>query len=152
MTDIAVVQHSEQPTAVLHERVPLADLPAFFARAFQETAAELQVQGRHPAGPPFGKYSGMPTDTVEVEAGFPASGPITASGDVVPGTLPGGRVVEATHVGPYNTIRQTYDKIRRFAADAGLTPGEVMWECYLSDPQSQPDPATWRTTICWPVD
>jgi effector-binding domain-containing protein len=94
----------------------------------------------------------MPTDSVDVEAGFPASAAITASGDVVPGTLPGGRVAEATHVGPYDTIQQTYGELQRYVADAGLTPGDVMWECYLSDPQSQPDPATWRTTICCPVN
>jgi effector-binding domain-containing protein len=56
------------------------------------------------------------------------------------------------HVGPYDTIQQTYGELQRYVADAGLTPGDVMWECYLSDPQSQPDPATWRTTICCPVN
>ena len=69
----------------------------------------------------------------------------------MPGTLPGGRVAEATHVGPYDTIQQTYAELGRYVADAGLTPGDVMWEFYLSDPQSQPDPATRKTRICWPV-
>jgi hypothetical protein len=39
---------------------------------------------------------------------------------------------------------------REFDAN-GLTRGPVMWESYLSDPQSQPDPADWRTRICWLV-
>ncbi|WP_431245555.1 GyrI-like domain-containing protein [Leifsonia xyli] len=151
MTDIAITEHTEQPTAVLRARIPLNELQGFFSRAFPAAAAALQAQGRYPAGPPFGKYYGMPTDTVDVEAGFPASGPIAAEGGIVPGTLPAGRVVEATHVGPYDTIHETYAAVQRFFADNGLTPGDVMWECYLSDPERQPDPSTWRTQICWPV-
>lgn len=151
MIDIAVTDHAEQPTAVVRGRVPLNELQGFFARAFQDAAATLQAQGRHPAGPPFGMYRGRPTDVVDVEAGFPAYAPIAPSGDVLPGSLPGGRVVEATHVGSYDTIHNTYADVERFMAEGGLTPGNVMWECYLTDPQRQPDPATWRTQICWPV-
>ena len=33
----------------------------------------------------------------------------------------------------------------------GLTPGESMWEYYLSDPAAEPDPAVWKTLIIWPV-
>lgn len=151
MSEIAVTEHTEQPTAVVRERVRLDQLPGFFSRAFREAAAALQAQGRHPSGPPFGKYTGMPTEAVDVEAGFPVSQPIAPAGEVVPGVLPGGRVVEAMHVGPYDTIQDTYAELRRYFAEHGLTPGEVMWEVYLSDPQRQPDPATWRTGICWPV-
>jgi AraC family transcriptional regulator len=33
----------------------------------------------------------------------------------------------------------------------GLEPADTMWEVYLSDPSRQPDPATWRTEVWWPV-
>ena len=68
------------------------------------------------------------------------------------GMLPGGRVVEATHVGPYDTMEATYGEVQQYLAQSGLTPGDVMWESYLSDPELETDPATWRTQICWPVD
>lgn len=152
MSAIVITQRTEQPTAGVRRRVPFAELPAFFARAFEEALAAIRDQGRFPAGPPFGKYYGMPTDTVDVEAGFPVSAPITAAGDVVPGTLPAGSIAEATHVGPYDTLQQTYDELLRHIADAGMTPANVMWESYLSDPATQPDPATWRTQVCWPVE
>lgn len=151
MTEIAIVEHIEQPTAVVRDRVRLDQLAAFFSRAFEEAAAALQAQGRHPVGPPFGKYTGVPTDAIDVEAGFPVSEAIARSGEVVPGTLPGGPVVEAMHVGPYDTIQDTYADVRRYFSEHELTPGDVMWESYLSDPQRQPDPATWRTEVCWPV-
>jgi hypothetical protein len=28
---------------------------------------------------------------------------------------------------------------------------EGMWESYLSDPSAEPDPATWRTQLTWPL-
>lgn len=149
---IQVTEHAEQPTAVLHERVPLGDLPQFFGRAYHATMAAMQAQGLHPAGPPFSKYLGKPTGGVaEVEAGFPVSGPFSDADGVVAGILPGGQVVEATHVGPYDTMQHTYDEVMRYMGEHSLTPSDEMWEVYLSDPQTEPDPATWRTQIFWPV-
>lgn len=148
MTDVRLTEREEQPTAVVRGTIPTGELPEFFARAFRETMAAIQAQGLHPTGPPFGLYRGMPTDTVDVEAGFPVSGPITPTGEVRHGSLPGGRVVTATHLGPYDTLSQTYDEVYRWAANQSLALGAVMWESYLSDPETPPDPATWRTEIC----
>ncbi len=155
MTEIHLTERPEQTTAVLRERVPMGELPDFFQRAFHATMAAMQAQGVHPVGPPIGKYYGMPTDTVDVEAGFPASAAIADSDGVTDGvtagTLPGGRVVEAVHVGPFDTMQQTYDELRAWVGSQGLVPSDVMWETYLSDPEKEPDPATWRTQISWPV-
>lgn len=151
MTDIRITERDEQPTAGIRETVPMAELTEFFSRGFHDTMAAIQAQGVQPAGPPFGKYYGTPAATVDVEAGFPVTSAIAPTGDVLPGTLPGGRVVEAIHVGPYDTLKETYAELERHVAQAGLTPGAVMWESYLSDPEAEPDPATWRTQICWPV-
>jgi effector-binding domain-containing protein len=151
MTEIHVADHSEQLTAGVRAKVPMTGLTEFFGRAFADTMTALAAQGVQPAGPPFGKYYGTPTDVVDVEAGFPVAAAITPSDAVVPGTLPGGRVIEATHVGSYDGLEATYAEVQRYAADAGLTPGAVMWECYLSDPATEPDSTKWRTQICWPV-
>jgi effector-binding domain-containing protein len=151
MSDIRITEHSAQPTAGVRERVPMAELTSFFSRAYEETMAALNAQGRHPVGPPFGRYFGRPTDVIDVEAGFPVAAAIAADGRVMPGSLPAGRVVEATHVGPYDTLGETYAAIERFLAERSLAPGEAMWESYLSDPEVEPDPAGWQTRVCWLV-
>lgn len=151
MNGIRIIEHDEQLTAGVRETVPMDQLTAFFSRAFAETMAVVTAQGTRPVGPPFGKYHGEPGATVDVEAGFPVASPITATGHVTPGVLPGGRVVEATHVGPYDTMERTYAEVERFITAARLTPCDIMWESYLSDPHDEPDPATWRTEIFWPV-
>jgi AraC family transcriptional regulator len=30
--------------------------------------------------------------------------------------------------------------------------GGPPWESYITDPAEHPDPAQWRTEICWPVE
>ena len=151
MNEIRTVEATEQPTAGLRATVPMDELPTFFARAFATTAAALAKQGHAPAGPPFGLYRGMPTTVVDVEAGFPVSTPVEPTGAVVPSTLPGGRAVEAVHIGPYDTMGETYGQVEQWMVGQRLQPGPVVWESYLSDPQRETDPATWRTLIHWPV-
>lgn len=149
---IEIVHLEEQPAAVVRATLPVAELPGFFGRAFEAVLAVLAAQGVGPTGPPFGSYPGMVGDTVEVAAGFPTERPIDPSGDVVPLTLPGGRAVATTHVGPYEAMgATTYPELQSWMAAEGLEPASGPWEIYLSDPESEPDPATWRTRVVWPV-
>jgi AraC family transcriptional regulator len=32
-----------------------------------------------------------------------------------------------------------------------VAPAREMWEYYLSDPGTEPDPARWKTLVVWPV-
>lgn len=153
MPEFELVTRAEQPTAVVHEKVPMKELPQFFARAYGQVFGAMQAEGLTPAGPPFALYFGMPTDTVEVEAGFPVSEKLEAQrGAVLPGTLPGGRCVHGLHLGPYETMKKTYDELWKWAGEKQLRPHAEMWESYLSDPKAEPDPTRWRTEIFWPVD
>ena len=150
--DIKSTTLQEQPTAVLRETVPMKELRAFFSRAYSLVMSAAEQQHVQLAGPPFAMYRGMPTDVVDVEAGFPvaASFPGGDSG-VTAGSLPAGRALEAMHVGPYETLPKTYEAIVAKMQAEGLTPGNAMWEYYLSDPAAEPDPAAWKTLIIWPV-
>lgn len=153
--DIKSAHLKEQPTAVVRETVPMAALRDFFGRAFGAVMGAVQQQHVQLAGPPFALYRGMPTDVVDVEAGFPLAAPFTSAGGedtaVTAGTLPAGQAYEAMHIGPYETLQQTYGAIMaRMRAD-GVSPGGAMWEYYLSDPGAEPDPAKWQTLVVWPV-
>ncbi|QCB98733.1 AraC family transcriptional regulator [Arthrobacter sp. PAMC25564] len=153
--DIKSSQLKEQPTAVVRETVPMNALRDFFSRAFGAVMGAVQQQHVQLAGPPFALYRGMPTDVVDVEAGFPLAAPFTPAGGgdtgVSAGSLPSGHAYEAMHIGPYEKLQQTYGAIQaRMQAD-GVTPGEAMWEYYLSDPAAEPDPSKWKTLVVWPV-
>lgn len=151
MTDFDIVDVTEQPTAVVKGRMAMAELRNFFDSAYGQVFAAVGQQGAQPAGPPFGYYPAKPGEFVEVEAGVPVTRPITAVGNVESGTLPAGRAVHGVHVGPYEQLTETYGDLLAWVAQQGLTLAEGMWECYLSDPAAEPDPATWRTEIFWPL-
>ena len=151
MSDCSLIDRSAQPTAVVRATVRLADLPAFFGRALGSVWQALEAQGLTPAGKPFAYYLGMPTETVEVEAGFPVAGRLEPTGDVVPSELPGGKIATVLHVGPYEALSATYDRLTAWARERGLQTADAMWEVYYSDPEKEPDASTWRTGVYWPV-
>jgi effector-binding domain-containing protein len=150
-TDIHITEQAEVHTAGVRRTVPMNELRGFFSAAFATTMQAVAAQGGHPIGPPFAKYYGMPGDVIDVEAGFPIDRVIAPSGEVAGGMLPAGRTVEATHVGPYETLADSYAEVEEFIGAHHLVPGAYMWESYLSDPQAEPDPSHWRTLIQWPV-
>ena len=153
--DVQPTQLQEQPTAVVRETVPMNALRDFFGRAFGAVTDAVQQQHVQLAGPPFALYRGMPTDVVDVEAGFPLAAPFTNAGGgdtaVFAGTLPAGQAYEAMHIGPYESLQHTYSAIVARMQEDGASPGEAMWEYYLTDPGAEPDPAKWQTLVVWPV-
>ncbi len=151
MTTFSLETIEPQSAAGIRAEVPMAELGAVFDRAYPAVMRAVDTQGAAITGPPFGFYPRMPSDTVEVVAGIPVGAPITADGEVEPFTLPGGRAVLATHVGPYEDLDRTYAELLAWASAEGLTLAEGMWESYLSDPGAEPDPSTWRTLIVWPL-
>ena len=61
-----------------------------------------------------------------------------------------GRCVQALHVGPYATVPETIDRMRRVAADLGLAFHGRHHEIYLSDPR-RVAPDRLRTILRMPV-
>ena len=151
MSEFSIVQRAPQTTAVVRGTVAVADIPKFLGEAYGAVMQALAAQGIAPVGEPFAFYLGMPTATVELEAGFPIAEQCKAAGTVIPGELPGGTTVTGTHVGPYETMVDTYNQMMAWMAHEHLVPGAQMWEIYLSDPAQEPNPSKWRTQIFWPV-
>ncbi len=151
MVDCEVVTIEPQQAAVVRGELPVDQLPSLFDRAFHLVLEVVQSQGLEVTGPPFGFYPRMPGETVEVAAGFPVSGPISPTGEVTALVLPGGRAAIALHVGSYDGLAQTYEELAAWLQSRGLEGGTQLWESYLSDPATEPDPATWRTQITWPL-
>jgi effector-binding domain-containing protein len=125
-------------------------IPEAIGSAFGEVAGAMTEAGVGLAGPPFTRYLSF-GPVIDAEAGFPVMRPAPDVGRVHPGRLPGGRVASIIHVGPYDTLEATYDVLMQRLAATGLRPLGPMWEIYWSDPDAEPDPATWRTEILVPI-
>ena len=41
--------------------------------------------------------------------------------------------------------------MEQWIAAEGLQSAGPAWEIYVTDPADHPDPADWRTELCWPL-
>ena len=154
MTNISLIDVEERPTVALRRQVRTDALADFFAGVFDEVSAQLERAGIQIGGAPFARYRGVPGDVADIEAGFPLTAPWPggADGELLAGTLPTARAVEAVHQGSYDTLRETYQALEAFVAEHNLHLQEEWWEIYDSGPSSDQDPGTWRTRIVWPIE
>ncbi|MEZ5207621.1 MAG: GyrI-like domain-containing protein [Acidimicrobiales bacterium] len=136
-----------QPAAI-HAEVPMAELPSVI-RAIPPSPPPSPPPDAPSWRPPFGFYPRMPGETVEVWLGFPIDAPIEATGEVQPFELPGGTAVIGEHVGPFDTLSETYEALAAWAADQGIASPVPCGETYVTDPSAEPDPSRWRTAVTW---
>jgi effector-binding domain-containing protein len=152
--DVELGQVEPQLVVVERQQIPMDGMPAFFDRVFGEIVAAVAAAGGTVVGPPFGWYHGMPTETVDVSAGFPVQGlPVgSLEGELVVMERPGGQAATTMHVGPYDSLAQSYERVAQYVAEqTDLVAKDEMWEEYLTDPSAEPDPTTWQTRIVQPV-
>ncbi|GAA1636131.1 GyrI-like domain-containing protein [Georgenia ruanii] len=151
MNDIHLIDLQEQPVVGVRQRVRMEDIKNLFDTAFEKVLEGIRAAGAAPAGAPYARYFGRPEETVDVEIGFPVQEPFPATGDLVVSTLPAARAAEVIHAGPYDTLPDTYRAMEQWIAEHQLQMLEESWEIYEAGPVSDPDPATWRTRILFPV-
>lgn len=148
--DVHAETRQAQPTAVSIETLPVPEIGPWFARIYGVLASVIAAHGAGLAGPPFARYHKLPDGRFTVEAGFPVTAPVGPDGDERPSQLPGGQVAVTIHTGPYDEMEAAYEALADWV---GSHHGELTgdpWEVYLSDPATEPDPATWRTEIVQP--
>jgi effector-binding domain-containing protein len=139
----------ETTTAVIHGVVPMADIADFFDRSFSELAAVLERQGVAATGPAFACYAGPPGETADLEVGFPVHAPVVPEGQVHPSSLPAGRVARCVHAGGYDQLGESWGRLGAWIAEQHLSPGTVLWEVYVTEPNPDMDPADLRTELFW---
>jgi effector-binding domain-containing protein len=105
------------------------------------------------AGPPLGIYYHVADGVFDMAVAIPVDGlaePVDPS--MFFGSLPGGRVVRGTHVGPYDQITQAWGVLMEQAEADGLTRlAGPCWEEYKLGPDSGKNPSEWRTDLVQPI-
>jgi len=137
-------------TAVVAVRSSLDDISDAMGEAFAKTHHALGQAGVEPDGPPFARYFSM-DEPVEFEAGVTVATPFAGTAEVKPGHIGGVKAVVGMHIGPYETLGQTYAAMTAWITSLGRTVAGPMWEIYITDPTVEPDPKRWKTEIFIPV-
>jgi len=142
-----IVDLPPRRTAVVAIDVPAAETPAAIVEAFRLTAEAITSSGAALAGEPFARYLSM-GERINAEVGFPFEGPLLPAGRVRESSLPGGRAVMMTHVGPYDELARAWERGLLWIREHGLGLTAPGWECYLTGP-NEPGPPV--TEIYWPI-
>jgi effector-binding domain-containing protein len=60
-------------------------------------------------------------------------------------------VASTMHVGSYDGLPATYDRLHEWIHEQGLAEAAGPWESYLDDPGDMSDMSAVRTLVVWPV-
>jgi len=88
---------------------------------------------------------------LDVEAGFPVSKNLPGKGEVISGTIKGGKFLSTIHKGAYDTVAPAYDALKEFAKEKGYSISGLAYEYYLNDPREDPSGIA-LTEIRLPLD
>jgi effector-binding domain-containing protein len=112
----------------------------------------VMSSGVEMVGPPYSKYySWDPEGETEMEAGVPVSREAKCEG-VEYIELPACKVVTCMHIGPYEKIDSVYDFIQEYIIENGMKINGAVWEVYITDSSSEPDPKKYRTQVYFPIE
>ncbi|MEQ1843709.1 MAG: GyrI-like domain-containing protein [Verrucomicrobiales bacterium] len=146
-----IIQTTELLTAFIHVTVSWEGIREVMGPGIAELLAEVSAQGIAPTGPVFTHHRRRPTDTFDFEISIPVSAPITATGRVQPGTWPAMKVARTSYRGPYEGLGEAWPEFMEWIEANGHTQAPDLYECYVTGPESNPDPSTWRTELTRPL-
>jgi effector-binding domain-containing protein len=154
-----IVELNARPTVAVRVHGTARDIAGMFSDNLPRVFAKVSALGATLASPAFGRYHQFSPDDVDVEIGVGVDATpegLASLADVEPGDvgaseLPAGPAAVATHLGPYNTLSQTYDRLHEWIHAQGREEGPGPWESYVDDPAVVKDHSLLRTEVVWPL-
>lgn len=139
--EIDIVQ--AEPVDVLYISVdsePGADdIGGNLARAYRKIGAFMAEHGITVSGQPMAITRSWDEEGYRFDAAIPVEKNDTeAEGAVRWGQSPSGKAVRLVHIGTYDLMGPSYEKLAAYMAVHGLKEGRVSWEHYISNPGETP--------------
>ena len=146
-----IVQTTAQRTAFIHLIVTREEMQKCFGATIGELMSAIAAQGIAAAGPIFAHHLRRPMDTFDFELSVPVGAPVQPAGRVRPGTWPAMRVARTVHHGPYEALPEAWGEFMDWVETNAPAITQDFYECYLTNPDANPDPAMWRTELSRPL-
>ncbi len=144
----------DRPTLrVVAKRLPvrIEGIGEALSQAFGEVYAIIGAAEVGTAGPPFVIYHSMPMpgEPLDIEVCAPVAGPLEPRDPWRLVDLPAGLFASRMHVGPYDTIGDTYQAMSAWIPAHGFEVAGPPREVYLSPPSTPPSEI--QTIVEFPV-
>ena len=146
-----IAQTTAQLTAVIHLTIPRQEIRHVMGPGLSELMATVAAQGMTTARPWFTHHFNMDPSTFDFEIGVPVTSTVTAAGRVKPSQWPAMKVARTVFHGDYEGLGSAWGEFNAWIAAQGHRPAPDLWERYVVGPESNSDPATWRTELNRPL-
>jgi effector-binding domain-containing protein len=146
-----IVQSTAQLTAFIPLTIPRHEIQNVMGPAMGELMATIAAQGIAPVGPVFSHHLKMTPDMFDFEVSVPIATPVVATGRVKSGQMAPRKVARTIYQGPYEGLGLAWGEFNDWIAIKGFKADIDLWECYLTNPNSNPDPSTFRTELNRPL-
>lgn len=146
-----ITQTTAQLTAIIRVTIPREEIRDVMGPVIGDLMAAIAAQGIAPAGPVFSHHLKIDPNTFDFELGVPVTRPVVPAGRVKPGELPATTVARTVYHGAYENLGAAWGEFIKWIAANGHTPAPDVWECYIAGPESNSDPAKWRTELNRPL-
>jgi effector-binding domain-containing protein len=131
--------------------VPSSEIMNVMGPGISEIYAVVIDQGIRPVGPWFTHHNRRPTETFDFKICVPVVSPVTPEDRVQPGELPARKVLRTVYHGPYEGLGTAWGEFHEWILANGYEVAEDLWEIYTVGPESETDPAKWRTELNKPL-
>ncbi len=146
-----IVQTKAQLTAMIHLTIPKADIQKEMGPGIEEVKAAVAKQGIAITGPWLTHHLKMDPEVWDFEICVTVASAVSPTGRVKPGNWPAGKAARTVYHGGYEGLGPAWGELGKWIKEKGLAPAEDLWEVYLVDPGSDPEPSKWQTELTRPL-
>lgn len=151
MNEIIIEELEARHVATIRSKCKPQDIAKEMSICLPEVMVYINKIGAQTVGAPFSRYHSFGPETIDLESGMFVAEPIEPNDRVKASKLPAGKAAVAWHVGPYEDLGKSYERLAKWVKDNGYEAASPPWEIYWTDPGMEPDPTKWRTQLFQPV-
>jgi effector-binding domain-containing protein len=143
------VNLNAQPSIVIFDSTKIAGMQTTIKKAMDELFMFMKRSNLHASGPAFTLYYNWDTTAyIKMRIGFPVYEEVKSQGRVEYFIRPSGSAAKAISIGPYEKLGEAHEEMANYFIDFDLTYSDKpVWEEYITDPSTEPDPQKWQTNI-----
>ena len=146
-----IIQIERRLTAVIPISIPRSEIRSVMGPALQELMEVVAEQKIPRDGAWFAHHFQIDPEIFDFEVGVPVARAIQPQGRVRPSEWPAMTVARTILHGPYGGLPKAWAEFNAWIESNNYKPGPEVWECYLSGPEVDRDPASFRTELSRPV-